>query len=74
MDEEDVVHTHTHTHTQWAIRQRQILYVNTYICHLKKINEYGQIRNRCREQTTGYQWGEGKGLGDYETNCYIANK
>ena len=49
-------------------RERQILYAVTYMWNLKKCNKLVNITKQkqiywYREQTSGYQWEEGKGLG-----------
>ena len=49
-------------------RERQILYDITYMWNLKKYNKLvnktkKKQTHRYREQTSGYQWGRGKGGG-----------
>ena len=53
-------------HAQWnkSDRERQIRHDITYEWNLKSTtSEYNKKRSRCgyREQTSSYQWGEGKG-------------
>ena len=53
-------------------RERQILYDITYMWNLKKYNKLVNITkkkqtHRYREQTSGYQWEEGRGEGQYRS-------
>ena len=56
------------------VRHRKILYGITYMWNQKKISEHNKKKKSHREQTSGYQWEEGKGRGSNgvgkKTGCY----